>query len=71
MGERMKNTFATIYAGKKYKTAKVGYLVPAKTHWWGRYDTWVAYDYLWNILGVRTTKAEAASLVRIKTGVWR
>lgn len=71
MGERMKNTFATVYAGRRYKSQRVGYLVPAKTRWWGRYDTWVAYDYLWNILGVRTTKAEAASLVRIKTGVWR
>jgi hypothetical protein len=71
MGERMKNTFATVYAGRRYKSQRVGYLVPAKTRWWGRYDTWVAYDYLWNVLGVRTTKAEAASLVRIKTGVWR
>jgi hypothetical protein len=67
----MKNTFATVYAGRRYKSQRVGYLVPAKTRWWGRYDTWAAYDYLWNVLGVRTTKAEAASLVRIKTGVWR
>lgn len=67
----MKNTFATVYAGKRYKSQRVGYLIPTKLHWWGRYDAWVAYDNLWNVLGVRTTKAEASSLIRIKTGVWR
>ena len=65
-------TFATIYAGKKYKTPKVGYLIPARVRWWScRYDTWVAYDTQGELLGVRGSRAEATSLVRIKTGVWR
>ena len=64
-------TFATIYAGKKYKTPKIGYLIPARTRKFHRYDTWVAYSTQGELLGVRGSRAEATSLVRIKTGVLR
>jgi hypothetical protein len=67
----MSNCRVTVYEGKKYKSRQVGFLIPTKTRWWGRYDTWVAYDALWNRLGCRTTRGEATSLVLIRAGVWR
>lgn len=60
-----------VYEGRKYKSRRMGFIVPVRTKRFGRYDTWVAYDYLWNLLGVRQTRAEASSLVLIRTGAWR
>ena len=67
----MSTPIAIVYAGKKYKSRKMGYLIPAHSQRFKRYDTWVAYDYSWNMLGCRTTRNEATSLVLTKTGVWR
>ena len=61
----------TVYEGKRYKSRQMGFLIPTRTKLFGRYDTWVAYDFLWNFLGVRETRAEAQSLVLIRTGAWR
>lgn len=65
------NCRVTVYEGKKYKSRQMGFLIPTRTKAFGRYDTWVAYDFLWNFLGVRATRAEAQSLVLIRTGAWR
>jgi hypothetical protein len=60
-----------VYEGKKYKSRRMGFIVPVRTKRFGRYDTWVAYDYLWNRLGCRSSRGEATSLVLLRTGVWR
>lgn len=65
------NCRVTVYEGKKYVSRRMGFLVPARTRRFGRYDTWAAYDSLWNFIGVRPTRAEASSLVLIRTGAWR
>lgn len=65
------NCRVTVYEGKKYKSRRMGFLIPMRTTRFGRYDTWVAYDSLWNLLGVRKSQAEAQSLVLIRTGAWR
>ena len=62
---------ATVYEGKKYKSRKMGDLIPTRSKMFGRYDNWAAYDYLWNFLGVRSSRGEATSLVLLRTGVWR
>jgi hypothetical protein len=66
----MKKTMVVVYSGQKRPINIQGYLAPARTRKFGRYDTWVAYDYLWNLLGCKRTRGEASSLVLIRAGAW-
>jgi hypothetical protein len=65
------NCRVTVYEGRRYKSRRMGFIIPARANSLFRYDTWVAYDSLWNLLGVRKSRAEAQSLVLIRTGAWR